>query len=346
MALTLLDFKKIPLLKDVGDDILNAVVAAATAEENAVKDKAIGDQTGKIHGAYDEKLSAAFGIQKPAGKPSSLDFWANQATEIKTKLGSGDATELQKTIDNQTTEIADLKKKIADGATGDGVAQLKVDLETAQIKLKDAESKFSDLQSKYDTDVKDRDDKLAAEIETSKGIRVDHAFNLGLIDHMKKNNASFNPDYDDKVLTVYKSTAKNAVLNGLTADFVENPETKKNDLLVFRDQDGKIQMDPDQNFAKPLSAGALYYKELSPVLKTGKKQPGGGSGDPGGGSGGGGNGEIGSMPITAKTQVEANVQIETFLLESGVKRHEQKFSDETARIIEENKDVYNDLPFQ
>lgn len=334
MALTIEQFKAMDSLKDLDDAILTIIATTTASEEAAQIQSAVNKRTGEIHGDYDKEFGSVLGVEKPAGKPSSLDFWKDQVTTLKS---SGDEiTKLKATIEDQ-------KKLIESGSTD---TALKAEHERLKTDLKNKQDAFNDLQTKYTNDIAAKEEALKAEQSSNIGIRANYGFDSGLIEYNVKFKSFSKDESEDKAVIVgFQDQAKSRILSKYEIIEQEFGTDGKKRMVLKDRQSGKIFMDPDTNFAEPMTLGKAYVTELKPIIDAGQKQPGGGTGGNGGGGNGGGDDKIGSFVVTGKTKVECGEQITNYLLSKGLSKLDNEFVEHESRLNQENAEAMKDLPF-
>ena len=284
------------LLVSLSDDQLNAIATMSMNDENTV----IGTKIGALHGQYDNDIFSITGIAKNQGEKS-----------YKTQLTS--TATIQAQLANAKKEVETLKQKLAEGA---GDEQLKQ-------QLKDAKSLASQLQQQLTQQTAELTKQKETYESQIKGIYVDNAFAEAT------SGLTFKPGITDSVKNVLLKAAKAEVLAKGKPDFIETNGTK---VLVFRDEAGNVLNNPANNLNPFTAQELLMQTSIKDVIDTGRQQNGGGTG-----------------PITrhdtrvtvldlsgAKTQVEADKVIESYLLSNGLTRDSSEFAEQSMTLRNEN----------
>ena len=214
---------------------------------------------------------------------------------------------------NAKKEVETLKQKLAEGA---GDEQLKQ-------QLKDAKSLASQLQQQLTQQTAELTKQKETYESQIKGIYVDNAFAEAT------SGLTFKPGITDSVKNVLLKAAKAEVLAKGKPDFIETNGTK---VLVFRDEAGNVLNNPANNLNPFTAQELLMQTSIKDVIDTGRQQNGGGTG-----------------PITrhdtrvtvldlsgAKTQVEADKVIESYLLSNGLTRDSSEFAEQSMTLRNEN----------
>lgn len=282
-------------LSGLSDDQVAAIETLSKNDETTV----IGETVGKLHGDYDKDVLEVTGIGKAQGEKSY--------NYVKRVLGSfkesaGKAAELEGTISNLNTKIADYETKIANG-TGD---------EVIKAQLVNAQAKLEQIQGQYDTDKQGWEKERSNFATEMNSVKVNNAFGSVKL--------KFKSDYPESIQSTLINSTKKAILDEFTPDWIDNGKGGK--VMVFKDKNGIIQNNLE-NKLEPYTAEELMRSKLKDVLDFGRQQSGGGS-NPNGGSGG----QVDVIDIsTAKTQVEADEMITKALLQKGLTRESQAFAD-------------------
>lgn len=294
------------LLAGLSDEQLNAIATMSMNDENTV----IGTKIGALHGQYDTDILSITGIAKNQGE-KSYDYAKRVLNDYKSQIAS--TATIQAQLANAKKEVETLKQKLADGA---GDEQLKQ-------QLKDAKSLASQLQQQ----LTQQTTELAKQKETYesqiKSIYVDNAFAEAT------SGLKFKPGITDGIKDVLLKAAKADVLAKGTPDFIEVNGTKT---LVFRDAAGNVLNNPANNLNPFTAQELLMQTSIKDVIDTGKQQPGGGTGpiirhDT----------RVTVLDLSgAKTQVEADKVIESYLLSNGLTRDSSEFAEQSMTLRNEN----------
>lgn len=285
---------------------LNAIAEMSRNDENTV----IGTKIGALHGQYDSDILGITGIVKNQGE-KSYDYAKRVLTEYKQQIAS--TATIQAQLANAKNEITSLKQKLADGA-GD---------ETLKQQLKDAKALASQLQQQLTQQVNDAVKQKETYEKQIKDIYVDNAFGEAVSD------LKFKPGITDGIKTVLLNAAKAEVLTKGTPDFVDANGTK---VLVFRGADGNVLNNPANNLNPYTVKDLLLQTSIKDVIDLSKPQAGGGTRRNTGGAGGENLLDLSG----AKTQVEADKIIETYLLSNGLTRDSAEFAEKSMTLRNEN----------
>lgn len=313
--LTIEMLKQNNLLSGLSDDILNAISEMSKNDENTV----IGTKIGALHGQYDNDILSITGIEKNQGE-KSYDYAKRVLNDYKSKLASSSTIQAQLT--NAKNEIETLKQKLVNNS-GD---------ETLKQQLKDAKALASQLQIQ----LTEQTSQLTKQKETYeaqiKNIYVDNAFTEAV------SGLKFKAGITDGIKDVLLKAAKADVLAKGTPDFIENNGVKK---LVFRDNAGNIMNNPANNLNPYTAEELLMQTSIKDVLDLGKQQPGGGTSP----IIHGGQHDATILDLSgAKSQVEADKIIESYLLSNGLTRDSSEFAEQSMTLRNENN--VNQLPIR
>lgn len=306
--LTIDMLKQNGLLNGLTDQQFEAIAEMSKNDENTT----IGTRIGELHGQYDTDIFSITGIAKNQGE-KSYDYAKRVLNDYKTKLAATATTQAQLT--NANNEIERLKQQIANNS-GD---------ETLKQQLKDAKALSAQLQKQL-TDQTNELTKLKQDhADEIKGIRVDNVFAQIVAGLKFKNGTS------EGVKNILIKAAKAEVLEKGTPDFVDGENGTQ--VLVFRDKTtGNVINNPANNL-KPFTAEELLMQtSIKDVLEAKVVQPGGGTGPT----------KTTQQTVTtldlsgARTQVDADKVIESYLLSNGLTRDSSEFHEQFASIRTEN----------
>ncbi len=307
MALTIEKLKEEQLLASLTPEQLTAIAALSAADENIV----IGTRIGELHGSYEKDVFAVTGIPKLPGE-KAYEYNKRVLSHFKNELET-----TTKTLDEIKAEKAAIEEQLKSGGAD---AALKSQLEQINKALKDAQ----DALKAKDELIKTKETEFTNQLTQTK---VNFQF------AQANKDIKLKPVYSDSIANTLLMQAKNEILSKYTPDFVVD-ETGK-ETLVFRDkQTNEIARNPD-NGLSPYSIYDLYKTTvLKDAIDTGTKQPGGGT-----------TGFMPKSPVDAhgidlsgvKTQREADELIYNHLMAKGLARGTKEFSDEQAKIRQDNE---------
>lgn len=304
------------VLKSLTPEQKTAITELSKNDEATV----IGTKIGALHGQYDADILNASGIAKQSGE-KSYDYLKRVLGDYNSKLDS--AKPLSAQVEKQKQKIAELEAKLADGSAD----------EETKKQLKDARHQAAQLQSQL-TAKEDEFNKAKADYEKrEKGLQVGFAFDNAT------SKLKFKSDVSEPIKNILLAAAKDEILAKGTPDFVDDGKGGKK--LVFRDAAGNTLNNPKNNL-NPYTIDELVMEtSLKDVVDTGKKQTGGGTG----GNAGGGGGKAVTLDLSGiKTQQEADIQIENYLLSQGLTRDNVEFSNKALKIRNENN--ISELPIR
>lgn len=307
--LTIEMLKQSASLTGLSDEQFSAIAEMSRNDENTV----IGTRIGALHGQYDTDVLGITGIKKNDGE-KSYDYVKRVLNDYKSQL-TGHAT-IQAQLANAKNEIDNLKQKIAEG-TGD---------ESVKQQLKDAKNQVSQLQKQLN-DNEAKHAESVKELQTQvKNVHVDYAFQAAI------SGLKFKAGITDGLQNILLSAAKAEILAKGTPDFVDNAQGQR--VLVFRDKDGNVMNNPTNNLNPFTVSELLMQTSIKDAIDTGRQQTGGGT-----------------VPFTqttsstgsslldlsgAKTQLEADKMIESYLLGQGYTRDSTEFSEQSLKLRTDN----------
>lgn len=297
-------------LAGLTDVQVNAIAEMSRNDENTV----IGTKIGALHGQYDTDIFSITGIKKNDGE-KSYDYAKRVLNEYKTKAGS--TQDLQQKLDAANKKVTDLEKKIE---SGEGDAALRQQLKDTKAQVSQLQSQLQTKETEFNTKKKELEDNI-------KNVHVDYAFQAAV------SGLKFKSGITDNVQNVLLKSAKAEVLTKGTPDFIDDGQGGKK--LVLRGQDGNILNNPKNNLNPYTLQELILETSLKDVIDTGRQQIGGGTGGQGGQGGQGGSGVTLDLS-SAKSQVEADKAIETYLLHTGLTRDSQEFADKSLEIRNDN----------
>jgi hypothetical protein len=273
----------------------------------------ISERVAEIHRTYDQDIAAATGKTKPQGV-KTYEWMKSEFSALKEATEKA-AVEANQAAADKIAQLESLVEKAKkDGAGNARVGQLEKELQDAQdvltgLKEKHQgdigswESKYSDLQNRY------------KEAEVKQHL-VGFKFR------------------DDIPESLRELAVRNAVghVTGLTTEV----DTQGN--TIYRDKDGKLLTNPENNLA-PFTTAELLQKQLTDVIDTGRKQAGSGTT-----SGKGAAGKDSPLVINAATQADAMKQITEHLYSAGIAQTDKRFQATIDTAWKENK--VSELPVQ
>ena len=284
-----------------------AIAEMSQNDENTV----IGTKIGALHGQYDNDILSITGVIKNSGE-KSYDYLKRVLNANKTDLETLKTTKQE--LATAKAKVTNLEKKIAEGAQD----------ETLKQQLKDAKQQVTQLQNQLTTKQQEFDtekQKLQAQLQST---HVDYAFAAAT------GGLKFKAGITDSVAKTLLNAAKAEVLAKGTPEFQQNADGTQT--LVFRDSNGNVLNNPKNNLNPYTFTELIMETSIKDVIDTGRQQRGGGTGP----FGSGGNDGSALDLSSAKTQLEADKAIETYLLSNGITRDSEEFAAQSMTIRNEN----------
>ena len=294
-------------LKSLTDAQKLAITTLSSNDEATV----IGTKIGALHGQYDADILSISGISKADGE-KTYDYLKRVLGEYKTKL-DGTKT-LYAQLEAQKKKVTELETKLAAGGSDEAVKQ----------QLKDARHQVTQLQTQLTAKTGELDKAKKDYEKKEKDLRVGFAFTNATA------GIKFKADVSEPVKKILLAAAKDEILAKGTPDFVDDGKGGKK--LVLRDAAGNTLNNPKNNLNPYTIEELVMETSLKDVIDTGKQQPGGGtkpnpSPD---------HRTVNLDLSAAKTQQEADIQIENYLLSTGLTRDNVEFGNKALEIRNEN----------
>ena len=294
-------------LKGLTDAQKLAITTLSSNDEATV----IGTKIGALHGQYDADILSISGISKADGE-KTYDYLKRVLGDYKTKLDGTKTLSAQ--LEAQKKNVTELETKLAAGGSDEAVKQ----------QLKDARNQVTQLQTQLTAKTEELDSAKKDYEKKEKDLQVGFAFTNATA------GIKFKADVSEPVRKILLAAAKDEILAKGTPDFVDDGKGGKK--LVLRDAAGNTLNNPKNNLNPYTIEELVTETSLKDVIDTGKRQPGGGT-EP--------NPQPGHQTVnldlsTAKTQQEADIQIENYLLSTGLTRDNVEFGDKALEIRNEN----------
>lgn len=294
----------------------------ATIAEISKNDEAtvIGTKIGALHGQYDADILNVSGIAKAEGE-KSYDYLKRVLGDYKTKLDGTKTLSAQ--LEAQKNKVTELEAKLAAGGSDEAVKQ----------QLKDARHQVTQLQTQLTAKTGELDRAKKDYEQKEKDLQVGFAFTNATA------GIKFKADVSEPVKKILLAAAKDEILAKGTPDFVDDGNGGKK--LVLRDAAGNTLNNPKNNLNPYTIEELVLETSLKDVIDTGRHQPGGGTVSPVKPNGGGGA----TLDLSGvKTQLEADTQIENYLLSTGLTRDNMEFGNKVLEIRNENN--VSELPIR
>lgn len=294
-------------LKGLTDAQKLAITTLSSNDEATV----IGTKIGALHGQYDADILSISGISK-ADSEKTYDYLKRVLGDYKTKLDGTKTLSAQ--LEAQKKKVTELEAKLAAGGSDEAVKQ----------QLKDARHQVTQLQTQLTTKTEELDRATKDYEKKEKDLQVGFAFTNATA------GIKFKADVSEPVKKILLAAAKDEILAKGTPDFVDDGNGGKK--LVLRDAAGNTLNNPKNNLNPYTIEELVMETSLKDVIDTGKQQPGGGT-KPNPSP----DHRIVNLDLsTAKTQQEADVQIENYLLSTGLTRDNVEFGNKALEIRNEN----------
>lgn len=294
-------------LKGLTDAQKLAITTLSSNDEATV----IGTKIGALHGQYDADILSISGISKADGE-KTYDYLKRVLGDYKTKLDGTKTLSAQ--LEAQKKKVTELEAKLAAGGSDEAVKQ----------QLKDARHQVTQLQTQLTAKTEELDNAKKDYEKKEKDLQVGFAFTNATA------GIKFKADVSEPVKKILLAAAKDEILAKGTPDFVDDGKGGKK--LVLRDAAGNTLNNPKNNLNPYTIEELVMETSLKDVIDTGRRQPGGGT-EP--------NPQSDRRTVnldlsTAKTQQEADVQIENYLLSTGLTRDNVEFGNKALEIRNEN----------
>lgn len=291
-------------IPDLSDEVVGKIAALSQTDE----DKVIGARISDLYQRLDSTIEKSTGIKRD-GDEKTYNYLERAAKAIKETADNS-----AKEIERLTAENAKLQKVIADGAND---AETKNKLQQAEKDLAAIRDQYNALKTEYDG----AQDKFKKDLFN---VQIEHGVQ----------SAFGGVKFKETLSPAVVDLAKKTVLEKIKA---ANPESADDgnggNTVVFKDKDGAILRNPDNNLA-PYTVGELVTKELTALGVLAQKRTQTGSGGSGG-NGGGGNSTV--IDVTgAKSQIEAYDLIANALFAKGMTNGSREFDEEMQKAWKTN----------
>ena len=272
-------------LKGLTDAQKLAITTLSSNDEATV----IGTKIGALHGQYDADILSISGISKADGE-KTYDYLKRVLGDYKTKLDGTKTLSAQ--LEAQKKKVTELEAKLAAGVSDEAVKQ----------QLKDARHQVTQLQTQLTAKTEELDNAKKDYEKKEKDLQVGFAFTNATA------GIKFKADVSEPVRKILLAAAKDEILAKGTPDFVDDGKGGKK--LVLRDAAGNTLNNPKNNLNPYTIEELVMETSLKDVIDTGRQQSGGGTQPNPSPS----HRTVNLDLSTAKTQQEADVQIENYLL--------------------------------
>lgn len=302
-------------LKGLTDAQKLAITTLSSNDEATV----IGTKIGALHGQYDADILSISGISKTDSE-KTYDYLKRVLGDYKTKLDGTKTLSAQ--LEAQKKKVTELETKLAAGGSDEAVKQ----------QLKDARHQVTQLQTQLTAKTGELDKAKKDYEQKEKDLQVGFAFANATA------GIKFKADVSEPVKKILLAAAKDEILAKGTPDFVDDGNGGKK--LVLRDAAGNTLNNPKNNLNPYTIEELVMETSLKDVIDTGRQQSGGGTKP---------NLQTDHQTVnldlsTVKTQQEADIQIENYLLSTGLTRDNAEFGNKALEIRNENN--VSDLPIR
>lgn len=297
-----------PALAGLSQEHLSAIAEMSKNDENTV----IGAKIGALHGQYDTDTFDITGIKKNDGE-KSYDYLKRVLNKYKQE--SDNVKNIKSELEAAKVQVTDLQAKLEKGVSDEVLTK----------QIKDAKAQVTQLQAQLRTKQSELDTKQTEFDKQLKNIHVDYAFNEAV------STLKFKAGITEAVQKTLINAAKSEILSKGSPDFIESENGNKK--LVMRGADGNILNNPSNNLNPYTLQELVLETSLKDVIETGRRQQGGGTGS------GGFRSSQRTETIdlsSARTQVEADKAIESYLLSLGLTRDSSEFGEKLITIRTEN----------
>ena len=300
--------------------LTDAQKAAITEISKNDEATVIGTKIGALHGQYDADILNVSGIAKAEGE-KSYDYLKRVLGDYKTKLDGTKTLSAQ--LEAQKKKVTELEAKLAAGGSDEALKQ----------QLKDARHQVTQLQTQLTAKAGELDRAKKDYEQKEKDLQVGFAFTNATA------GIKFKADVSEPVKKILLAAAKDEILAKGTPDFIDDGNGGKK--LVLRDAAGNTLNNPKNNLNPYTIEELVMETSLKDVIDTGRQQPGGGTVPPVKPNGGG----CTTLDLSGvKTQLEADTQIEKYLLSTGLTRDNAEFGNKVLEIRNENN--VSELPIR
>lgn len=287
-------------LADLAPEKLSIIAKLSENDENTV----IGTKIGEVHGSYDADVLSITGINKNNGE-KSYDY-------VKRVLG-----DYKQKIEAASSERQKLNDKIKELEGNSNDEALKRDLANMKQSVEDYKNQVKELQTT------NANEKIEHE-KALKDVKVQFALDTAAATIKVKDSIS------ESIKNLVLQNAKQEVLKVGTPDFVERDGKQ---VLVFRDANGIILTNKENNLEPFTAEEMLRNTSLKDIIETKRTVTGGNTNPP---AGGGGASSVIDLS-NVKSQIEADAVIESYLLQQGLTRDSAEFAQQSLELRESNE---------
>lgn len=276
---------------DITDDNLKGLNELVGKAVKKAADKA----TGEAYRLVDEAFSSLSGLTRD-GSEKTTDFIAR---------GWGEASKFKGNAETLSAKVKELEKQISEGKGDEAIRQ---QLKDANDQLAAAKNRIPEIENEW----KEKISKKDAELMTEK-LNTDFAKALSGVE--------FKETYSQDDIDVLVKSKQDIILAKYKPEIIDGK-------LVFRDPAKNNEVVPDDKL-NPATGAYLLKKELTPLMKEGRNQNGGGSDAP--------KGKTNTTParINATTKGQAIEQIDAIVVSEGLDRRKPEFDERVTALYKE-----------
>jgi hypothetical protein len=301
MAITLEMLKDLDLPEEAKTKIVDL---SKQDEQNTVEslvETKIKERIGQLHSDYERDFEEATGIKRTSG-PGGYKFIKAEAERLAKKAEKADSLQ---------DKVKELQGKIEAGVKDEDA------LKDLQTKLSDSQSQLEALRSQYDEE-KQSWTKEKESWQTQN-------FQRDVLSSLQKGltGVTFNDSIPEPVREKFIQTELRQIMD----DYVIEPvDVEGKQTFHFRDKDSNRLLGNPDDGQKPFTPETMAQYRLKDVIKGVREAGGGGSSSSPGG-------RNGTFVLSAKTQLEANNQIEDYLMKhKSLSKTDPAFHDEKTKI--------------
>lgn len=293
---------------NIPDNVLEAIATLSQNDQKVV----IGERDKELMNSYDALLEEAGFPRDKTNKEKTSDAIkrvANAAKEAKTES------------DSLKSKIAAVEKQISDGNTDPALKTKLADLET---KLSDNANLITQLKEAKKKEIETLQSELNKAKEKNMSIRVEHEFSKALEGLSFKDEKLLSKEDRELIINAKKQN----LLSKYDVEFID--DGKGGELMAFRDKATKNIVNNPANGLNPFTAKELMLNEIQSIINPGRNVTGIGKQPEGTQS------QNMNFKLNAKNQVEADVQIRSYLKANGIDAQSDDFITKATELRKEN----------
>ena len=300
-------------LSGLTEEQQNALVLMSKNDEETV----IGNRFREVYNQMDATIAQATGVQRNGDEKTYL-YLERAANILAEKANSVDG------LNGQIATLIKERDALQKAIEEDGDAELKRQLQQANIDLTSVRQQYDTLKGEFDTLKENHSKELF-------GMQIDNALSGA------KAGLKFKAEFPQAAVDTLLNQAL-ATIKGMQPEFVDDGKGGKR--LVFKGADGAIQRNPE-NHLEPYTAEELLKKELRAmgILDEGRQATGTNTTQPNQQQ------QTTIVDVTmARTQKEADDIIHNQLMTKGLVRGSKKYQEDYQQAWKDNN--ISSLPLQ